>query len=177
MRRASVVLRGGRPSARSLEDLHEGAACAEEEDRPELGVLAAADDQLIAVELLHGLHGDALEVPCADALAYGLFDGLVGLAHGFVAVEIELHALHVRLVRDGLGVELEDDGVADLLSGGDGLFGAIRQQRGHGRDAIGGEDLLRLVLGEDRAALGAHGLDQFGGALLIGRFGVAGNGQ
>ena len=45
-----------------LEDLDELAAGAEQEHRAELRVEAAADDQLVAVELDHRLHGHALEM-------------------------------------------------------------------------------------------------------------------
>ena len=51
-----------------LEDLDELAAEAEEQDGPELGVDAAADDELVAVPVDHRLHRDALEVPGAMLL-------------------------------------------------------------------------------------------------------------
>jgi hypothetical protein len=50
-------------------------------------------------------------------------------------------------VGDGLGVELEDDGVADLLGVPDGLFDVAGDARLDRRDAVGGEQLFRLVLG------------------------------
>ena len=49
-----------------LEDFDQLAAGAEEHDRTELRIQAAADDQLIAVELHHRLNGHALEVLGAD---------------------------------------------------------------------------------------------------------------
>ena len=52
-----------------LEDLDELAAGAEEEHRAELRVEAAADDQLVAVELDHRLDGHAVEMPGAGAVA------------------------------------------------------------------------------------------------------------
>ncbi len=65
MRRASVVLSSGRPST-VAEDFDQRAAGAEEQEQAELDVLAAADDQLVAVELFHRLDGDALEMTGAS---------------------------------------------------------------------------------------------------------------
>ena len=52
-----------------LEDLDQRTAAAKEQDGTKLAVLAAPDDQLIAVELDHGLNSDALEV--LRAVAFG----------------------------------------------------------------------------------------------------------
>ncbi len=57
------------PQGAVPEDLDELAARAEEQHRAELRVEAAADDQLVAVELDHRLHADALEVPSPGPLA------------------------------------------------------------------------------------------------------------
>ena len=62
MRRASVVLSGGSASARSLKTSTSWPPDAEQQHRAELRVDAAAEDQFVAVELDHRLHGDALEV-------------------------------------------------------------------------------------------------------------------
>ena len=63
MRRARVVLSGGRAEGLVLEHLDELAAHAEQEHRAELRVNAAAQDDLVAVaQLDHLLDGDALEV-------------------------------------------------------------------------------------------------------------------
>ena len=51
-----------------LEDFDQLAAGAEQQHRAELRVEAAAEDQLVAVELDHRLHGDALEVLGAGLL-------------------------------------------------------------------------------------------------------------
>jgi hypothetical protein len=76
MRRASVVLSGGRPSALVLEHFDELAAGAEQQHRAELRVNAAAEDDFVAVELDHLLHGDALEMLRAGLLGAGGLDGL-----------------------------------------------------------------------------------------------------
>ena len=52
-----------------LENLDKLAAGAEEEDRAELRIETAADDQLIAVQVDHGLDADAQEMFGAGTLA------------------------------------------------------------------------------------------------------------
>ena len=134
-----------------LEDFDQRAAGAEQQDRPELRVDAAADDQLVAVELDHRLDGDALEMLRADFLADRRLDALEGGAHGVGVAQIELHAAHVGLVGDGLGIELEHDRIAHLLGACDGGFGVGGEVRLDGRHVVGAEHLLRLVFGQDGA--------------------------
>ena len=78
-----------------LEDFDQCAACAKEQHRAELGILAAADDQLVAFEFDHGLDGDALEVLRADALAHGVANEGIGAAHGVGVAQVELHAVDI----------------------------------------------------------------------------------
>ena len=61
---AACQRRGQRRQAQRavLEDLHERAAEAEQQHRAELRIDAAAEDELVAVAVDHGLDGDALEV-------------------------------------------------------------------------------------------------------------------
>jgi len=91
-------------------------------------------------------------------------------------LQVQADAADVGLVGDGLGVELQDDGVAHPPGEVDGLFGAAGDLRLDGRDAVGGEDLLRLELGEDGAAgvpdVGDQVLDRLAvGVGLVGGFG------
>src|SRR5664280_817857 len=59
MRRARVEFKGGRARPRSSKT---STNCPEQYDRPELLVETAADDQLVTIELHHGLHRHALKV-------------------------------------------------------------------------------------------------------------------
>ena len=69
MRRASVVFSGGSARARSLKTSTSWPPGAEQQHRAELRIEAAAEDELVAVELDHRLDGDALEVLGAGLLA------------------------------------------------------------------------------------------------------------
>ena len=64
-----------------LKDLHQHAARAKEQHRPKFSVLGAADDQLIAVQRNHRLHGDALKRGVAQLGAHVALDRLKGGAH------------------------------------------------------------------------------------------------
>ena len=136
-----------------LEDFDQLAAHAEQQHRPELRVDAAAQDDLVAVgQLDHLLHGDALEVLGALLLGHRGLDVVEGLAHVGLVLEVQLHAADVGLVGDGLGVELQHDGEADLLGqlGGGGLgLGDLGDDRG---DAVAAQQVLGLGLGQDGAA-------------------------
>jgi len=68
-----------------LEDLDELPARPEEENGAELGIDAAAEDELVAVAGRHPLHGDALEMLLSGPLGHGLLDGAPGPAHGLRA--------------------------------------------------------------------------------------------
>jgi hypothetical protein len=155
--------RGGErrePEGAVAEDLDELAAHPEEEDWPELGIDRAAEDELVAGPVHHRLDRDALKVLGAHALRHRHPDGLVGVPHRGRVLEVELDATHVGLVGDGVGVELDNDRIADPISGGDGLLDRRGDHRLRDRDAVGRQELLRLVLGQERPALGPDGRDQ-----------------
>ncbi len=90
------------PQRTVLEDLHQLAAQAEEQDGTELRVHAAADDELVAVTSDHGLHGDALEVAWPVLGGDGLLDARIGITDRVSVGQVQAHAAHVRLVRDGV---------------------------------------------------------------------------
>ena len=56
------VLPGRRSQRGSVSVSYTHLAGAEEQHRAKLRILAAADNQLVTVELDHGLYGDALEM-------------------------------------------------------------------------------------------------------------------
>ena len=109
MRRASVEFSGGSAKRAVLEDLDQLAAGAEQQHRAELRIEAAAEDQLVAVELDHGLHRDALEVLGASLFRDRLLDGLERRLHRCRIAQVQLHAADIGLVRDGVRVQLQHD--------------------------------------------------------------------
>ena len=121
-----------------LEHLDELAAHAEEEHRAELRVDAAAQDDLVAVgQLDHLLHGHALEVLGARLLGDRRLDVVEGVADLRLVLEVQLHAAHVGLVGDGLGVELEHDGEADFARPASTACGfGLGDLGDDGRDAV-----------------------------------------
>ena len=138
-----------------LEDLDQLAAHAEQQDRAELRIGAAAHDQLVAGPVDHRLDRDALEVLGADLLGDGVPDLGEGLADGIRGAQVEDHAADVGLVGDRPRQQLGDDRVAHGVGRGDRLVLGLGELGVGDRDAVGGEDLLALVLGEQGAALGA----------------------
>ena len=122
----------GRQAQRTVEQFGQWSALAEQEHRAELRIGAATDDELVAVELDHRLDGHAQEVLGADALAHGLLDRAIGVAHRLGIGQVELHPADVGLVRDRLGVDLQDHGVAEFRREGHGLFLRGGDPGGHG---------------------------------------------
>ncbi len=136
------------PQLAVAEQLDERAAHAEEQHRPELRVDRRADDQLVAGVVDHRLDGDALEVLLAARLGHRRPHALERLAHRALVDQVEAHATDVGLVRDRAAVQLDDDRVADLAGGGDRFVGRPGHPRVGDRNAVGGQQLLRLDLGQ-----------------------------
>ena len=80
---------------------------------PNCGVQAAADDQLVAVELDHRLDTHAQEMLAAAVVGDRRSRSLDRLGGHSPSRQIELHAADVSLVGDRLGMELEDHREAD----------------------------------------------------------------
>ena len=117
-----------------FEHLDQLTAGAEQDDRPELRIEAAADDQLVAIELRHRLHGHALEVLRADFLGDRAPNALERRLHRIGIAQVQLHAADVGLVGDGQRVQLQNDRIADLLGRLHRLlfgFGDARLNRGN----------------------------------------------
>ena len=165
----------GKAERAVLEHLDELAAHPEEEHRPELGVDRAPDDELVAGPVHHRLDGHALEVLGALLLGHRVADELVRVAHGVGVLEVELDTADVGLVRDRVRVQLDDDRVADPVGCRDRLVDRRRDERLGDRDPVRRQELLRLVLGEERPSLGPGGPDDRLGlrpvdrVLLVGR--------
>ena len=80
-------------------------------------------------------------------IAWNAFPYRVGIP------QVQQHAADVGLVRDGHRIELEHDREADLLRRLHRLVLGDGDPRLDRRNAVGLQQLLRLVLGQDRAAL------------------------
>src|SRR6185369_8351488 len=93
-----------------LEDLDQLTAHAEEQDRAELRIDAAAQDQLIAIaELDHFLNGDALEMLGAFFLGHRGSNVIKSLADIAFILEIQLHTADVGLMGDGFREKFQDN--------------------------------------------------------------------
>ena len=71
-----------------FENFHQLAAGAEEQDRPELCVDAAAQNQFVAFELQHGLHGHAEEVSLSGLLMDGGLNRSISVANGGLVAQV-----------------------------------------------------------------------------------------
>jgi hypothetical protein len=165
-RQGAVERRQGQRAV--LEHLDEGAAGAEENHRPELAINRAADDQLVALVLDHLADGDALEGGGASLARDADADGVEGGADGGLVGQVEDHAADVALVGDGAAEQLEDHREADLAGRLDRLLHGAARDAGDHRQAVGGEQLLGLGLGQQRAALFAGDGDDLPDALGVG---------
>mmetsp|Transcript_69491 Transcript_69491/g.145134 ORF Transcript_69491/g.145134 Transcript_69491/m.145134 type:complete len:223 (+) Transcript_69491:1020-1688(+) len=108
-----------------LEDLDQGAAHAEEDDRAELRVEAGAEDDLVALHADHGLDGDALEALRGGQSGHALLHLGEGLLDLGLASQVQLDTAHIELVGDGRRVELHDDREANLLGRLSGFLGGL----------------------------------------------------
>ena len=91
-------------------------------------------------------------MPGAGRSVHRRLDRREGLADRLGVGEVQLHAADVGLVRDGLGMQLQHDREADSRRDGDGLVFGRGDAGLDRRDAVGGEELLGLELGQQRPA-------------------------
>ncbi len=151
-----------------LQDLDEDAAEADRDRRAEGRVLGHAEDQL-APALDHLLNEDAADL-CAAVVGAGVVDDLLESGADRLGVgDAEQDAAGLGLVGDVRRLDLEDDRVADLVSGGDGVVGVRDQPLLGDRDIVERQQLLRLALDQWAATGGADDLTR-----LFGDGGVGG---
>ena len=81
-----------------------------------------------------------------------VLDGLERGLHRRRIAQIQLHPADVRLVRDGERVQLQHDGIANLLRSLQRLLFGDRYPGIHGWNVVSLEQLLRLILRQDGAA-------------------------
>mmetsp|Transcript_52341 Transcript_52341/g.164394 ORF Transcript_52341/g.164394 Transcript_52341/m.164394 type:complete len:469 (-) Transcript_52341:418-1824(-) len=151
-----------------LVNLDQGAALAEEEYRSELLVHAAPDDDLVAAHPLHRLDADAVEVLRAGLLADAGLYSAEALADGVGIGDVEQHPADVGLVRYGLAVDLEHDGVAHPLGNSHGLVCRLGDLDRRHWDVVGRQHLLGLGLRQDSTLLSQGTLYDGPDALSVG---------
>src|SRR5208283_2462640 len=123
----------------------------EEKDRTELRIETAADDQLVAIKFHHRLHRHTLEVFSASLLGNRLLDRLERGLYRAAIAQVQLHTAHVGFARDGERIQLEYDRVTDLFSRFQRFLLGRGNLRLNGGNVVGLQQLLRLILGENRA--------------------------
>ena len=148
------------------EDLHVDSSETEGDDGSELRVADHGEDDLLSGD--HLLDRDSDDVRAGHVLGAGVHDlGVGGL--GLVGVlDTDDDSSDIGLVLDVGGHDLHDHGVSDLVAGGCGIVGAVDEGLSGGGDAVCGEDLLTLGLGERVPALGlGFGQDLLGGLVSL----------
>src|SRR5262245_16228263 len=136
-----------------LEDFCKPAAETEQEYRTELWIKAAADDNLIAIEIDHRLHTNSLKMAWAGLSSDRRLDGVKCVSNGACVIEIEVNASHFALVGDRCGKELDNHGVANRFRGGHGRFRSLVHHGLDRRNRVAFKDLLGFDLGENCPAL------------------------
>ena len=124
--------------------------------------------ELVAIELDHRLDGHAQEVLGADAPGYGSLDRAIGAAHRLGIGQVESNPADVGLVRDRLGIQLQDRGVAEFRREGHGLLFRGGDPGRHDGDAVQREQRLRFGLAQEGPTRGQDGGDQVLGPGAIG---------
>ncbi len=133
-------------------NLHELAARTKKNDGAELWVDAAAQNQLVSLQLHHGLDGDAEERFRPGSFAHRGFDFGERATDRVFRCEIELHAADVGLVRDGFGMKLQHYRKAHRTRDQRGFPGRARDARFERGNSVELKHLLRFHFREDRAA-------------------------
>lgn len=159
------------------EHLHQQPAGAEQDHRAELGVDAAADDQLVgARQLQHGLHGHpaegALAVQCHDRLLHGA----EGLVHRGAVTQVQLHPADIAFVGELGGEQLDHHRVAHGIGRRRRRLGTGGHVGGNRGDAVGLQHLFGFPFVQKGASLGQHPFQQRFHPPAIG-VGLAGSGR
>jgi hypothetical protein len=128
--------------------LGEDAAETEGDAGPELRIAHQTRDELApTLDVL----GD--EQPLDAVFGPGPAEQILGgAAHGVAVAEADKDQLPFGLVREALAAELQHHGEAELLGRPGGRLGALDELLGGERQAVPGEQLLRVVLGEQPGA-------------------------
>jgi hypothetical protein len=131
------------------------AAVAKQDHRTELRVFGGADDQLVRIRAPdHRLHDEAID----PGLGRGLGDAAaqrLDRCKDLVRVrQVEGDAADVGLVRDVARKDFERDRKPDLMGGGHCLLGVGYSACIRHRDAVRGEQIFRLGLGQPLSSTG-----------------------
>ena len=100
---------------RLLENLHKYPAQTNQHNRPKLGILPPAQDQL-AASANHRLYQNTIQFRNRICLMDALHHFLKSLCHRRPVAQVQLHPAHIRLVRNLFGHDFYRHRIADLLS-------------------------------------------------------------
>jgi len=139
-----------------LVDFHKLATSAEHNNRAKLRIAVGAKKNLVALlDLKHGLDADTKEVLLpligVETLDVAL-DGSEGSSNASSITNVEDNTTHIRLMSDGLTVQLDNDRIADLGSSSDSILSSLGRDGLRDRNATEGKDLLALSFTENSAA-------------------------
>jgi hypothetical protein len=119
----------------------------------------------------HRLHGHAQFADLRQRAAHAGQQLAVGVAHAGGVGQIEQHAVHLALVRDAVGIDLERHRKTELGGDQHGLVGRAGAQSLRHRHLEGRQQRLALHLAEQAAALCQHGVHQQARTGQVGRAG------
>ena len=150
-----------------FEDLHQLTAKPKQQDGSKLWIDAAAEDQLIPIDLRHRLDGDTQEVLRSDLFCDRFFDAGIGVLYRLGIRQVQLDTAHVGLVGDRLRMELEDHRIANCVGSLDGFLLAFCNARFDSGNAVTTQELLGFIFGQDGAARRARSFDNAVGTFAI----------
>ena len=79
---------------------------------------------------------DALKMSRAGLFSHACFDGRPGPPHGRFVGQVKLHAPDVSFMRDRFGVQLQDNGIADLTCESHRFIRCFRRQSPDGGNTV-----------------------------------------
>ena len=121
---------------RIVKHLHQLPARAKQQHRPKLRIHAAAEDQLVAIQPHHGLHGHAHEILRTGFLADAGLDGAKRGPDRFFIRQVQFYATHIALVGDRLGEHFQDNRITDFRSAFQGFIFVPSDSSLHCRNAV-----------------------------------------
>ena len=141
-----------------LEHFHQLPARPEKQDRAELRIETASENQFVAVELDHRLHGHAEKI----FRAHAALDRRKRFLHRRRIGEIEFHTADIGFVRYGFRMQLEHDRVANRVRRFRRQLFRLRDARLDCRNPVRREQRLRLEFRQDCAFRFANTVENLG---------------
>ena len=134
------------------------SAGAKQDYGPKLRIDGAANNQFVAIALHHRLHRDSGKMLRSGFFGDGRLNGSIGAANLFLVLQPQANAINIRLVRNGVGQQLQHHRIPDLRCTTCRLFFVFCHARIHHRNSVMRQQLLGFKFIQHGAATRARAL-------------------